>query len=94
MGSSFEYYNLIEKGQEAIQGILDIAKEGQHPRAYEVAGQLIKTIADTNKDLLDLSKKVKDVKKDTEVAEKSGVTNVNNTLFVGSTAELQKLIGN
>ena len=71
-----------------------LAKEGESPRAYEVAGQLIKTIADTNKDLLDLSKKVKDVKKDTEVAEKSGVTNVNNTLFVGSTAELQKLIGN
>jgi len=85
---------LIENGKSVIENIMYLAKEGESPRAYEVAGQLIKTIADTNKDLLDLSKKVKDVKKDTEVAEKSGVTNVNNTLFVGSTAELQKLIGN
>lgn len=84
---------LIENGKSVIENIMYLAKEGESPRAYEVAGQLIKTIADTNKDLLDLSKKVKDVKKDTEVAEKSGVTNVNNTLFVGSTAELQKLIG-
>jgi len=84
---------LIENGKNVIENIMYLAKEGESPRAYEVAGQLIKTIADTNKDLLDLSKKVKDVKKDEEKAKEQGVTNVNNTLFVGSTAELQKLIG-
>ena len=80
---------LIENGKNVIENIMYLAKEGESPRAYEVAGQLIKTIADTNKDLLDLSKKVKDVKKDEEKAKEQGVTNVNNTLFVGSTAELQ-----
>jgi len=83
---------LIENGKNVIENIMYLAKEGESPRAYEVAGQLIKTIADTNKDLLDLSKKVKDVKKD-DAKEEKGVTNVSNTLFVGSTAELQKLIG-
>ena len=83
---------LIENGKSVIENIMYLAKEGESPRAYEVAGQLIKTIADTNKDLLDLSKKVKDVKKDEEKSKEHGVTNVNNTLFVGSTAELQKLI--
>jgi hypothetical protein len=83
---------LIENGKDVINNMMYLAKEMESPRAYEVAGQLIKTIADTNKDLLDLSKKVKDVKKD-EVKDEKGVTNVSNTLFVGSTAELQKLIG-
>ena len=83
---------LIENGKDVINNMMYLAKEMESPRAYEVAGQLIKTIADTNKDLLDLSKKVKDVKKD-ELKDEKGVTNVSNTLFVGSTAELQKLIG-
>jgi len=83
---------LIENGKDVINNMMYLAKEMESPRAYEVAGQLIKTIADTNKDLLDLSKKVKDVKKD-DVKDEKGVTNVSNTLFVGSTAELQKLIG-
>jgi len=83
---------LIENGKDVINNMMYLAKEMESPRAYEVAGQLIKTIADTNKDLLDLSKKVKDVKKD-DAKEEKGVTNVSNTLFVGSTAELQKLIG-
>jgi len=82
------YYNLIEKGQEAIQGILEIAKEGQHPRAYEVVGQLIGQVATSVDKLQDLQKKLKDLK------ELPGKTNANikNALFVGSTAELQKML--
>ena len=82
------YYNLIEKGQEAIQGILDIAKEGQHPRAYEVAGQLIGQVAQTVDKLQDLQKKLKDLK---QVPNKTSA-NIKNALFVGSTAELQKML--
>ena len=82
------YYNLIEKGNEAIQGILDIAKEGQHPRAYEVAGQLLGQVAQTVDKLQDLQKKLKDLKQ----VPKSASTNVKNALFVGSTAELQKML--
>jgi len=82
------YYNLIEKGQEAIQGILDIAQEGQHPRAYEVAGQLIGQVAQTVDKLQDLQKKLKDLK---EVPNKTNA-NIKNALFVGSTAELQKML--
>ena len=82
------YYNLIERGQEAIQGILDIAKEGQHPRAYEVAGQLIANVGQTVDKLQDLQKKLKDLK---EVPNKTS-NNIKNALFVGSTAELQKML--
>ena len=82
------YYNLIEKGQEAIQGILDIAKEGQHPRAYEVVGQLIGQVATSVDKLQDLQKKLKDLK---EVPGKTNA-NIKNALFVGSTAELQKML--
>ena len=82
------YYNLIEKGNEAIQGILDIAKEGQHPRAYEVAGQLIGQVGQTVDKLQDLQKKLKDLKE----LPKSADTKIQNALFVGSTAELQKML--
>ena len=82
------YYNLIEKGQEAIQGILDIAKEGQHPRAYEVVGQLIGQVATSVDKLQDLQKKLKDLK---ELPNKTTAT-IKNALFVGSTAELQKML--
>ena len=82
------YYNLIERGQEAIQGILDVAKEGQHPRAYEVAGALIKNVADTVDKLQDLQKKLKDLKE----LPKSVNPQIKNALFVGSTAELQKML--
>ena len=82
------YYSLIEKGQEAIQGILDIAKEGQHPRAYEVAGQLIGQVGTTVDKLQDLQKKLKDLK---EVPNKTNA-NIKNALFVGSTNELQKML--
>ena len=82
------YYNLIDKGNEAIQGILDIAKEGQHPRAYEVAGQLIAQVGQTVDKLQDLQKKLKDLK---ELPNKTTST-IKNALFVGSTAELQKML--
>ena len=82
------YYQLIEKGQQAIDGILDIAKEGQHPRAYEVAGQLIGQVAQTVDKLQDLQKKLKDLK---QVPNKTSA-NIKNALFVGSTAELQKML--
>ena len=83
-----ELYKLLEKGNEAIDGILNLAKEGEHPRAYEVAGQLIKTQSEVAQNLLDLRdkhKKIKDVKE-------LGPKNVTNALFVGSTTELQKMI--
>jgi len=82
------YYNLIEKGQQAIEGILEIAKEGQHPRAYEVVGQLITNVAQTVDKLQDLQKKLKDLK----TATKSASPQIKNALFVGSTAELQKML--
>jgi hypothetical protein len=81
---------LIENGKSTLENIIYLAKEGESPRAYEVAGQLIKTLADTNKDLLDLAKKSKELKQDKQ-EEKSG-TQIQNALFVGSTAELQKFI--
>ena len=82
------YYNLIDKGNQAIDGILDIAKEGQHPRAYEVAGQLISQVGQTVDKLQDLQKKLKDLK---EVPNKT-TANIKNALFVGSTNELQKML--
>ena len=82
-------YSLIEKGQEAINGIMDLASEGGSPRAYEVAGQLIKSVADTTDKLIDLQKKLKDVEEDI-VKTTNNVTN--NAVFVGSTSELSKLL--
>ncbi len=82
-------YSIIEKGQEAIDGILELAQESEMPRAYEVAGQLIKNVADATDKLLTLQQKLKDVE---EEKESKGPTNVTNALFVGSTAELQKLL--
>lgn len=82
-------YSIIEKGQEAINGILELAQETEQPRAYEVAGQLIKSVSDATDKLMELQKKLKDVEED--VVQK-GPTNVTNALFVGSTAELQKMI--
>lgn len=89
----FEYargniINTIEKGNEALTGILDVAGMSQHPRSYEVAANLIKTMVEANKDLLELSKK----KKELDKTEDKGPSTINNNLFVGSTAELQKLL--
>ena len=82
-------YSLIEKGQEAINGIMELAQESEMPRAYEVAGQLIKNVADATDKLLELQKKLKEVE---EESASKGPTNVTNALFVGSTAELSKLL--
>ncbi len=82
------YFHLIDKGNEAIDGILEIAKEGQHPRAYEVAGQLLGQVATTVDKLQDLQKKLKELKE----VPKTASTNVKNALFIGSTAELQKML--
>jgi len=84
-------YSIIEKGQEAINGILELAQESEMPRAYEVAGQLIKSVSDATDKLMDLQKKLKDVNKEEEL---KGPTTVNNALFVGSTADLQKMLKN
>ena len=81
-------YSIIEKGQEAINGIMEVAGESASPRAYEVAGQLIKSLADTTDKLMDLQKKIKDVNEDSPKT--NNVTN--NALFVGSTSELSKML--
>ena len=88
----FEYsraqlYNIVEKGQEAMNGILDVCQDTQHPRAYEVAGQLVKAVGDVTDKIIDLQRKMKDLEKEDKPAQ---VTN--NSLFVGSTADLQKMI--
>ena len=82
-------YSLIEKGQEAINGIMELASDSDSPRAYEVAGQLIKSVGDVTDKLIDLQKKLKDVE---ETASKTTNNVTNNAVFVGSTTELQKLL--
>ena len=82
-------YSIIEKGQEALNGVLELAQESEQPRAYEVAGQLIKSVSDATDKLMDLQKKLKDVEEDKVV---KGPSTVNNALFVGSTAELAKML--
>ena len=82
------FYNLIEKGQNAIEGILNVAKESDHPRGYEVAGNLIKQVAEVTEKLGELQEKMKRLKEVPNTAPK----NVTNALFVGSTAELQKML--
>ena len=83
-----QLYNLVEKGQEAINGILDVAQNSDHPRAYEVAGNLIKNVADITDKLVDLQGKMKDINQET----KKTTNNVTNAMFVGSTSELQKML--
>ena len=84
-----QLYDVIEKGQEALSGALDVANNTDHPRAYEVAGQLVKSVSDAAEKLIDLQKKMQDLEEGPKSKQK--VTN-NNALFVGSTAELSKLI--
>ena len=81
-------YSLIEKAQEALDSILEVAQEGQQPRAYEVVSQLLKNVADTTDKLIDLQLKTKEL----NAEDKKGPSTVNNALFVGSTAELQKML--
>jgi len=80
-------YNIIERGTEALEEVLEVAKQSQQPRAFEVVSTLVKTISDANKDLLELKNKQKALK-----GEKAKAKNVTNALFVGSTADLQKMI--
>ena len=82
------FYNLVEKGTDAIEGILELAKESEHPRTYEVAGNLIKQVAEVTEKLGDLQEKMRKLKEVPDNAPK----NVTNALFVGSTAELQKML--
>ena len=82
------YYNLIERNQDAIEEMLEIAKQSEHPRAFEVVGQLIKSGLDANKELMGVHK----TKKELSIEKTNSTTNVNNAVFVGSTAELQKLL--
>ena len=82
------FYNLVEKGTDAIEGILEIARESEHPRTYEVAGNLIKQVAEVTEKLGDLQEKMKKLKEVPNNAPKS----VTNALYVGSTAELQKML--
>ena len=82
------FYNLVERGQDAIDGILEVAKEGEHPRAYEVVGQLIKNVSEVTEKLVDLQEKMKKLKEVPDHAPK----NVTNALFIGSTKELQNLL--
>ena len=84
-----QLYNLIEKGQEALNGILDVAASSDHPRAYEVAALMIKNVADTTDKLMKLQKDTKEVK---EGKDPKGPSTVNNTMFVGSTADLAKML--
>ena len=86
--SRAQLYSLVEKGQEAIQGAIEVAQSTDHPRAYEVAGNLIKNVADIADKLLDTQKKLKDI----EEEKPKGPSTVNNSVFVGSTAELQKIL--
>ena len=87
--SRAQLYSLVEKGQEAVDGALDVAQQSDSARAYEVAGQLIKHVADTADKLIDLQKKMNDI----DEVKDSKTTNVtNNSLFVGSTSELQKML--
>ncbi|MDP7365716.1 MAG: terminase [Candidatus Pacebacteria bacterium] len=83
-----QFYNLVEKGSTAIDGILELAKEGEHPRGYEVAGNLIKQVAEVTEKLGDLQEKMKRLQDVPNTAPK----NVTNALFVGSTTELQKML--
>ena len=88
--SRAQLHNLVMKGQEAVDGILDVARASDHPRAYEVAGQLIKNVGDVADKLIDLQGKMKELDKE----DKKGPTNVTNAMFVGSTSDLQKMLKN
>jgi hypothetical protein len=87
--SRAQLYTLISKGQEAVQGALELAQQSDHPRAYEVAGQLIKSVGDVTDKLIDLQKKVNEIENPKKGNQPQNVTNA---LFVGSTSELAKLL--
>jgi|TARA_B110000908_G_C10147540_1_gene399754 hypothetical protein len=96
LDNDYEYargnlYQVIENGAAALNDLLQVAQQGQHPRAYEVVATLVRTLSDANMTLMDITKKKQDIAND-EGGKKDGPNTVNNTLFVGSTGELQKLI--
>lgn len=86
--------NLITKGESAIDGILQVANQSEHPRAYEVAATFLKTLADLNKDLLDIQKKKKELTAETSTKSSGGQTNIDKAVFIGSTTDLIKMIKN
>ena len=88
--SRAQLHNLVMKGQEAVDGILDVARASDHPRAYEVAATTIKAVGDVTDKLIDLQTKMKELDKE----DKKGPTNVTNAMFVGSTSDLQKMLKN
>ena len=85
------YYELVEKGKESLELMIEVARESEHPRAFEVLSGMIKNISDVNDRLMDLNKKKKDLDKSEEI---KNIANTTNNLFVGSTSELQKLLKN
>ena len=85
------YYELVEKGKQSLELMIEVARESEHPRAFEVLSGMIKNISDVNDRLMDLNKKKKDLDKKEEI---KNIANTTNNLFVGSTAELQKLLKN
>lgn len=85
------YYELIEKGRESLEDMIEVARASEHPRAYEVLSGMIKNISDVNDKLMDLNKKNKDITTEKEPAQIAGST-TNNNVFIGSTAELQKML--
>ena len=85
------YYELVEKGKESLELMIEVARESEHPRAFEVLSGMIKNISDVNDRLMDLNKKKKDLDKKEEIQK---IANTTNNLFVGSTAELQKILKN
>ena len=85
------YYELVEKGKQSLELMIEVARESEHPRAFEVLSGMIKNISDVNDRLMDLNKKKKDIDKKDDV---KNVANTTNNLFVGSTTELQKLLKN
>ena len=85
------YYELVEKGKESLELMIEVARESEHPRAFEVLSGMIKNISDVNDRLMDLNKKKKDLDKKEEI---KNIANTTNNLFVGSTAELQKILKN
>ena len=85
------YYELVEKGKQSLELMIEVARESEHPRAFEVLSGMIKNISDVNDRLMDLNKKKKDLDRKEEI---KNIANTTNNLFVGSTSELQKLLKN
>ena len=86
------YYDLLEKGRESLEDMIEVARQSEHPRAYEVLSNMIKNLSDVNDKLMDLNKKNKDINKEDEIKQVGHTTN--NNVFLGSTTDLQKILKN